>query len=60
MKANDVYYDERNDRYITLLSRNDAKVWSAQVEEMGESGAYDMVSIALFTEQELGHFERRY
>ena len=59
MKANDVFYDERNDRYITLLSRNDAKVWSAQVEELGEAGAYDMVSIVLFTEQELGHFERR-
>ena len=59
MKVNDVFYDERNDRYITLLSRNDAKVWSAQVEELGETGEYDMVSIALFTEQELRHFERR-
>ena len=59
MKANDVFYDERNDRYITLLSRNDVKVWSAQVEEMGEAGEYDMVSMALFTEQELRHFTRR-
>ncbi len=59
MKANDVFYDERNDRYITLLSRNDAKVWSAQVEELGEAGEYDMVSMALFTEQELRHFQRR-
>ena len=59
MRKNDVFYDERNDRYITLLSRNDAKVWSAQVEELGEAGEYDMVSIALFTEQELRHFERR-
>ena len=40
MKANDVFYDERNDRYITLLSRNDAKVWSAQVEELGEDGEH--------------------
>lgn len=59
MKTNDVFYDERNDRYITLISRNDAKVWSAQVEELGEAGVYDMVSMALFTEQELRHFERR-
>ena len=60
VKIGDVFYYERNGRYVTVYANcYNPKCWCCSVEEMNEDGEYEVSEHKLFMEYELLHFERR-
>ena len=54
MKNGDVFYDERNGRYLTVDGFGcDPKVAAWVVEEMGDDGEYEITGRQLFNVNEL-------
>lgn len=59
IKMNDVFYDESNGRYLIVDGVGvDPNVFCCIVEELNEFGEYEITGRALFTENELNHFNR--
>lgn len=58
MKNGTMFYDERNDRYLTLDGNaTDPKVWHCIVEELDEHEEYNIIGVQLFHEYELSKFK---
>lgn len=58
MKNGTMFYDERNDRYLTLDGyATDPKVWHCIIEELDEYGEYTITGVQLFHENELLKFK---
>lgn len=52
---NDQFYDESNNRYITIIGKS-IEYYLCSVEEMDENFHFTPVDDQLFTEIELSHF----
>lgn len=57
-KIGDQFYDEKNNRYLTITAVHVPKVYYCTIEEMNDNYEYEITDSGLFYEYELGHMTK--